>query len=124
MKFLTVVAVAASSLVAMVSACPSLQINNPTPGSVWTAGKKMTVSWSGNCKKMGEAGRNATVDLVTGPASAVRYVATLGVLNCAGKKNSTSFNIPRGTESGSSYAIIVRTTPEPSFSYSFQIKGR
>ena len=72
---------------------------------------------------MGEAGRKVTVDLVTGPENAVRYVATLGVLNCTGKKKSASFNLPRGTESGS-YAIIVRTTPQPSFSYNFEVKGR
>jgi len=122
MKFLAVVAVAASSLVAMASA-DLLQIKNPTQGSVWTAGKKMTVSWSGNCKNMGEAGRNVTVDLVTGPPEALRWSATLGVLNCAGKKKSASFNIPRSSESGS-YTVIVRTAPQPSFSYSFQIKGR
>ncbi|KAK3821138.1 MAG: hypothetical protein J3Q66DRAFT_332692 [Benniella sp.] len=123
MKFLAVVAVAASSLVAMASAKP-LQIKSPASESVWTVGKKITVSWSGNCKKMGEAGRNVTVDLVTGPPSALRWAATLGHLDCTGSKKTKSLKIPRSVDSGSLYTIIVRTTPEPSLSYNFEVKGR
>ncbi|KAF9349094.1 hypothetical protein BGX34_002055 [Mortierella sp. NVP85] len=121
MKFLAVVAVAASSLVAMVSAKP-LQINNPTPGSVWTAGKKMTVSWSGNCKSMGEFGRKVPVDLVNGPPSAFRYVATLGHINCTGKNVKANFVIPTDIDSGP-YALIIRTTPQPSYTDTFQIES-
>ncbi|KAK3821140.1 MAG: hypothetical protein J3Q66DRAFT_386055 [Benniella sp.] len=125
MKFLAVVAVAASSLVAIASACVNpLQIKSPAPASVWTAGKKITVSWSGDCKDMDEAGRNVTVDLVTGPASAVRFVTTLGQIDCAGSKNSTSFNLPRSIDSGYEYALIVRTVPEMSMSYNFAVKRR
>ncbi|KAK3821134.1 MAG: hypothetical protein J3Q66DRAFT_332690 [Benniella sp.] len=123
MKFLAVVAIAASSLVAMASAKP-LQIKSPASESVWIAGKKITVSWSGNCKKMGEAGQKATVDLIAGPPSAVHYVATLGYLDCTGSKKTKSFNLPGGIDSDNTYAVIVRTVPEPSLSYNFEVKGR
>ncbi|KAF9353193.1 hypothetical protein BGX34_011744 [Mortierella sp. NVP85] len=122
MKFLAVVAVAASSLVTMASAKP-LQINNPTQGSVWTAGKKGFLGWSGNCKKMGSRGLNVTVDIVTGPAEAVRYVATLGHIDCTGSIVKQTFTVPTTIESGA-YALIVRTTPQPSFSNHFEIRGR
>ncbi|KAK3821136.1 MAG: hypothetical protein J3Q66DRAFT_386053 [Benniella sp.] len=121
MKFLAVGAVAASSLVAMASA-DLLQMHSPYPGTVWTAGENMTVSWFGNCKKMGKVGRKVPVDLVTGPASAVRYVATLGHINCAGTNINAKFVIPVDIDNGP-YALIVRTTPQPSYTDTFQIEG-
>lgn len=121
MKFIATVAVAVSSLVAMASA-DMLQINNPTQGSIWTAGKTEFVGWTGNCNSMGAAGQNVTVDIVTGPANAVRYVATLGHLNCAGTNVRTDFTVPADIQSGT-YALIVRTNPDPSYTNSFQINN-
>ncbi|KAK3821141.1 MAG: hypothetical protein J3Q66DRAFT_148240, partial [Benniella sp.] len=121
MKFLATILVAVSSLVAMASAQP-LQINNPTQGSVWTTNSEGYLAWSGNCKNMGNAGRNVTVDIVTGTASAVRYVATLGHINCRSPIDHKTFIVPT-IESGT-YALIVRTTPRPSLTNFFEIKRR
>ncbi|KAK3821391.1 MAG: hypothetical protein J3Q66DRAFT_333209 [Benniella sp.] len=121
MKFIASVAVAASSLVALATA-DLLQINNPTQGTVWAAGESVFVGWSGNCNSMGAAATNVTVDIVTGPAAAVRYVATLGHLDCSGANVKTNFVVPPTIESGE-YALIVRTTPQPSFTNAFRINN-
>ncbi|KAF9353644.1 hypothetical protein BGX34_011456 [Mortierella sp. NVP85] len=121
MKFIASVAVAASSLVALATA-DLLQINNPTQGTVWNAGENVFVGWSGNCNSMGSAATNVTVDIVTGPAAAVRYVATLGHLDCSGANVKTNFVVPATIETGE-YALIVRTTPQPSFTNSFKINN-
>ncbi|KAF9988226.1 hypothetical protein BGZ65_010366 [Modicella reniformis] len=120
MKFITV-AVVASSLVAMASA-DMLQINNPTAGSIWNAGKSEFVGWTGNCASMGSAGQNVTVDIVQGPSNAVRFVATLGRLDCSGANTRTDFTVPQAIPSGL-YALIVRTNPEASYTNSFQINN-
>ncbi|KAF8926505.1 hypothetical protein EDD21DRAFT_410984 [Dissophora ornata] len=121
MKFLAAIAVAASSLVALATA-DMLQINNPTAGSTWTTGRSEFVGWSGNCALMGEAGKNVTVDLINGPSTAVRYVATLGQLDCSGKNTTAYFTVPNTIASGQ-YSIIVRTQPTGQESYTniFQI---
>ncbi|KAG0263726.1 hypothetical protein BG011_008239 [Mortierella polycephala] len=123
MKFITTVAVVASSMVAMATA-DLLQINNPTVGSVWTIGKKEFVGWSGNCASMGNAGKNVTVDLVEGPAGTVRYVATLGTLDCSGSLTRADFEVPETIKPGE-YAIVVRTEPSTQASYTnaFEIKS-
>ena len=122
MKFLATIVVAVSSLVAMASA-DMLQINNPTQGTVWTTDEWVFLGWSGNCKKMGNSGRNVTVDIVTGPPNALRYVATLGHINCRGNSVKQNFIVPTNIESGM-YALIVRTTPQASFTNLFEIKRR
>ncbi|KAG0360024.1 hypothetical protein BC939DRAFT_435485 [Gamsiella multidivaricata] len=123
MKFLATVAIVASSLAAIATA-DMLQINNPTQGSTWTTGKSEFVGWTGNCASMGDAGKNVTVDLVTGPASAVRYVATLGTLDCSGSLTRADFTVPDSIATGQ-YAIIVRTQPQGQESYTnnFQINS-
>jgi hypothetical protein len=121
MKFIASVAIAASSLVALATA-DLLQINNPTQGTTWSAGENVFVGWSGNCNSMGAAATNVTVDIVTGPAAAVRYVATLGHLDCSGANVKTNFVVPASIETGE-YALIVRTTPQPSFTNAFKINN-
>jgi hypothetical protein len=121
MKFIATVAVVASSLAAMATA-DMLQINNPTAGSVWAAGKSEFVGWTGNCASMGALGQNVTVDIVEGPSSAVRFVATLGHLDCSGANTRTDFIVPDTIKSGP-YALIVRTTPQASYTNSFQINS-
>jgi hypothetical protein len=121
MKFLATVTVAICSLAAMASA-NGLQVNNPTQGTVWTAGESVFVAWGRDCKGMGKAGRKVPVDLVTGPAHAVRYVATLGNLNCSGSSKRADFTVPDNLETGT-YAVIIRTLPNPSYSNTFQINN-
>ncbi|KAF9189269.1 hypothetical protein BGZ51_009716 [Haplosporangium sp. Z 767] len=124
MKFTTTVAVVASSLVAMATA-DLLQINNPTLGSVWTIGEKEFVGWTGNCASMGNDGKNVTVDLVEGPSGTVRYVTTLGTLDCSGSQTRADFVVPETVKPGK-YAIVVRTLPPEQNSYTntFEIKAK
>ncbi|KAG0303343.1 hypothetical protein BGZ98_006780 [Dissophora globulifera] len=123
MKFIATLAVVASSMAALVSA-DMLQISNPTMGSVWTTGQAEFVGWSGNCASMGAAGKNVTVDLLTGPSSAVRYVATLGTLDCTGSNARADFTVSNSIAAGT-YSIIVRTQPtgQESYTNQFQINN-
>ncbi|KAF9290441.1 hypothetical protein BGZ68_007069 [Mortierella alpina] len=122
MKFTSSVIVAASSLVALVSA-DMLQINNPTTGSTWTTGVPSFVGWTGNCNALGSTiGKNVTIDLVNGPANAVRYVATLGGLDCTGTNTRSDVTVPNTVAPGM-YSIIVRTGDQASYSNVFQINN-
>ncbi|KAG0222920.1 hypothetical protein B0O80DRAFT_504519 [Mortierella sp. GBAus27b] len=118
MKF-TTLAVVASSLVAMATA-DMLQINNPTQGTEWKTGSPVFVGWTGNCASMGAAGKNVTVDIVEGPSTAVRFVHTLGYLDCSSTKTREDFSVPDAIKTGQ-YALIVRTAPQESYTNSFLI---
>ncbi|KAG0365961.1 hypothetical protein BGX24_003891 [Mortierella sp. AD032] len=121
MKFSTTLLVAATTLAAYVNA-DMLQINNPTAGTVWTAGVSNFVGWTGNCASMGEAAKNVTVILNTGPSDAVRYVATLGTLDCSGSSTRTDLTVPLTVTSGT-YSIVVRTDPQLSYTNMFTINN-
>ncbi|KAG9327763.1 hypothetical protein KVV02_000209 [Mortierella alpina] len=122
MKFVSSILIAASSLVALASA-DMLQINNPTTGSTWTTGIPSFVGWSGNCNSLGGTiGKNVTIDLVNGPANAVRYVATLGGLDCTGTNTRSDVTVPNTVAPGM-YSIIVRTGDMASYSNVFQINN-
>ncbi|KAG0214294.1 hypothetical protein BGX28_002402 [Mortierella sp. GBA30] len=121
MKFTTSLIVAAASLAASVSA-DMIQINNPTAGTVWTAGVSNFVGWTGNCASMGEAAKNVTVILNTGPSEAVRYVATLGTLDCSASSTRTDLTVPLTITSGT-YSIVVRTDPQLSYTNMFTINN-
>ncbi|KAF9128305.1 hypothetical protein BGW39_005177 [Mortierella sp. 14UC] len=119
MKFSTTLLVATTTLAAYVHA-DMLQINNPTAGTVWTAGVSNFVGWTGNCASMGAAAKNVTVILNTGPSDAVRYVATLGTLDCSGSSTRTDLTVPLTVTSGT-YSIVVRTDPQLSYTNMFTI---
>ncbi|KAG0285323.1 hypothetical protein BGZ96_010391 [Linnemannia gamsii] len=121
MKFSTTLLVAATTLAAYVHA-DMLQINNPTAGTVWTAGVSNFVGWTGNCASMGAAAKNVTVILNTGPSDAVRYVATLGTLDCSGSSTRTDLTVPTSVSSGT-YSIVVRTDPQLSYTNMFTINN-
>ncbi|KAF9573187.1 hypothetical protein EC968_008929 [Mortierella alpina] len=121
MKFTTSLLVAATTLAASVSA-DMIQINNPTAGTVWTAGVANFVGWTGNCASMGEAAKNVTVILNTGPSEAVRYVATLGTLDCSSSSTRTDLTVPLSVASGT-YSIVVRTDPQLSYTNMFTINN-
>ncbi|KAF9173139.1 hypothetical protein BGX21_009209 [Mortierella sp. AD011] len=121
MKFTTTLLAATATLAAFVNA-DMLQINNPTAGTVWTAGVSNFVGWSGNCASMGTSAKNVTVILNTGPSEAVRYVATLGTLDCSGTNTRTDLTVPLTIPSGT-YSIVVRTDPELSYTNMFTIKN-
>ncbi|KAF8982021.1 hypothetical protein BGZ46_001922 [Entomortierella lignicola] len=119
MKFITAITLSAAALVATVSA-DMLQLNNPTDGTIWKTGIPNFVGWSGNCASMGIDSKAVKVDLVNGPATAVRYVATLGTLDCSGTNTRADMIVPSTVTSGQ-YAIVVRTSPQQSYTNSFQI---
>ncbi|KAF9437946.1 hypothetical protein BGZ76_010489 [Entomortierella beljakovae] len=119
MKPFTTIIFTAAALVATVSA-DMLQINNPTDGTVWKTGVPNFVGWTGNCASMGNDSKAVKVDLVNGPSTAVRYVATLGTLDCSGSNTRADMTVPSTVPSGQ-YAIVVRTSPQQSYTNSFQI---
>ncbi|KAG0239296.1 hypothetical protein BGX31_002861 [Mortierella sp. GBA43] len=99
-----------------------LQINNPTDGTVWKTGVSNFVGWSGNCASMENESKMVKVDLVNGPSTAVRYVATLGTLDCSGSNTRADMTVPNTVPSGQ-YAIVVRTSPQQSYTNSFRIES-
>ncbi|KAF9191086.1 hypothetical protein BGZ51_007795 [Haplosporangium sp. Z 767] len=121
MKFTTTLLAAATTLAAYVNA-DMLQINNPTAGTIWTAGVSNFVGWTGNCASMGDAAKNVTVILNTGPSEAVRYVATLGTLDCSGSSTRTDLTVPLSVATGT-YSIVVRTDPQLSYTNMFTINN-
>ncbi|KAF9114302.1 hypothetical protein BGX27_011203 [Mortierella sp. AM989] len=121
MKFTTTLLAVTATLATVVNA-DMLQINNPTAGTVWTAGVSNFVGWTGNCASMGAAAKNVTVILNTGPSDAVRYVATLGTLDCSGSSTRTDLTVPTTIASGT-YSIVVRTDPELSYTNMFTINN-
>ncbi|KAF9927313.1 hypothetical protein FBU30_003342 [Linnemannia zychae] len=121
MRISTALFVTAATLATYVHA-DMLQINNPTAGTVWTAGVSNFVGWTGNCASMGAAAKNVTVILNTGPSEAVRYVATLGTLDCSGSSTRTDLTVPLTVSSGT-YSIVVRTDPQLSYTNMFTINN-
>ncbi|KAF9952547.1 hypothetical protein BGZ72_006127 [Mortierella alpina] len=112
---------AAASLVAVASA-QTLQINNPTQGTVWNVGEKNFVGWTNNCASMGNASRAVKIELVEGPANTVRYVADVGVLDCSGGATRADATVPDTVKTGM-YSIRVLTSPDPSYSPAFQVNN-
>ncbi|GJJ75288.1 hypothetical protein EMPS_07646 [Entomortierella parvispora] len=120
MKFAAVALVA--SAVAAVASADMLQIYNPTAGTQWTIGESVFIGWSGNCASMGAAGKNVTVDFNQGPADAVRFAGNLGLLDCSGASVRQDFTVPSTLTPGA-YSIVVRTSPQPSYTNEFTILG-
>ncbi|KAF9392778.1 hypothetical protein CPB97_010154 [Podila verticillata] len=121
MKLTTTLLAAAMTMAAYVNA-DMIQVNNPTVGTVWTAGVSNFVGWTGNCASMGPSATNVTVILNTGPSEAVRYVATLGTLDCSASSTRTDLTVPLSVPSGT-YSIVVRTAPELSYTNMFTINN-
>ncbi|KAF9904681.1 hypothetical protein EC991_002428 [Linnemannia zychae] len=120
-SFIVAIAFSAAALVGTVSA-DMLQINNPTDGTVWKTGVPNFVGWTGNCASMGNDSKAVKVDLVNGPSTAVRYVATLGTLDCSGSNTRADMTVPSTVASGE-YAIVVRTAPQQSYTNAFKIEN-
>ncbi|KAF8923836.1 hypothetical protein EDD21DRAFT_380016 [Dissophora ornata] len=120
MKFLAV-AIAAASVAAVANA-QAIQINNPTDGTVWTAGSSGYISWTSNCAAMGNSSRAVDIQLIDGPSTAVRFVADLGNLDCSGNTTSLTITVPTTVATGS-YSLRVLTLPTNSYSTTFQINN-
>ncbi|KAF9184122.1 hypothetical protein BGZ51_003560 [Haplosporangium sp. Z 767] len=119
MKFITTIAIAASTLVAATTA-QRIAIYNPTVGSQWTVGKVEFLGWTGNCAGMGNDSRTVGVELVNGPAEHVSFVADLGTIDCSGAVTKADITIGSSVKSGP-YSIRVKTSPEVSYSNEFTI---
>ncbi|KAH7046144.1 hypothetical protein BKA57DRAFT_465816 [Linnemannia elongata] len=122
MKSFITFAATASLLLGTVVSADMLQINNPTDGTVWKTGVPNFVGWTGNCASMGNDAKAVKVDLVNGPSTAVRYVATLGTLDCSGSNTRADMTVPSTVASGE-YAIVVRTSPQQSYTNAFKIEN-
>ncbi|KAG0360568.1 hypothetical protein BGZ54_009485 [Gamsiella multidivaricata] len=120
MKFISALAVAATAIA--VSSAQSIQISNPITGSQWTAGNTEFLQWSGNCASMGNSSHAVPVELVDGPSTAVRFVAALGTIDCSGNTTRANIAVPTTVSSGV-YSIRVVTTPQTSYSTTFQINN-
>ncbi|KAI1307042.1 hypothetical protein EDD11_004587 [Mortierella claussenii] len=119
MKFIAAAAAVAS--LAAVSA-QTLQISNPTAGTVWTSGGDGYISWSGNCANLGNnSSKTVEIQLVDGPSTAVRYVATIGQLDCSGSTFNKHIVVPDNVTSAT-YSLRVLTQPE-SYSQQFQLNN-
>ena len=122
MKSFITFATTASLLLGTVVSADMLQINNPTDGTVWKTGVPNFVGWTGNCASMGSDSKAVKVDLVNGPSTAVRYIATLGTLDCSGSNTRADMTVPSTVASGE-YAIVVRTSPQQSYTNAFKIEN-
>ncbi|KAG0334694.1 hypothetical protein BG004_000312 [Podila humilis] len=71
---------------------------------------------------MGNDSKAVKVDLVNGPPNAVRYVATLGTLDCSSSNTRADMIVP-GTVVSGEYSIVVRTAPQQSYTNSFKINN-
>ncbi|KAG0375018.1 hypothetical protein BGX24_009645 [Mortierella sp. AD032] len=124
MKFAVVAALA----LAAVASAQNLQINDPTPSTVWTAGKTGYIRWTGVCTNLGRpAAENVKVQLVKGPENSVQFVADLGMINCLVAENN-SITLPVPTEAQGSplesgkYSLRFVLTPDQ-YSNAFTINA-
>ncbi|KAG0292824.1 hypothetical protein BGZ96_003595 [Linnemannia gamsii] len=124
MKSLTTFAATAAFLMigTTIVSADMLQINNPTDGTEWKTGVPNFVGWTGNCASMGNDSKAVKVDLVNGPSTAVRYIATLGTLDCSGSNTRADMTVPSTVASGT-YAIVIRTAPQQSYTNAFKIEN-
>ncbi|KAF9081956.1 hypothetical protein BGX29_008330 [Mortierella sp. GBA35] len=113
MKFLA----AAATLALATVASAQIQITDPTKGSVWKVETPNYIGWTGTCASMGAAAKAVDVEVVNGPADAVKYVVTIGTLDCSTTSNtSVKLSVPKETSSGpfesGLYSLRIKTIPE------------
>lgn len=99
-----------------------LLISNPTLGTRWKVGEEVFLQWKGSCASMGSGARSVDVNLMTGPESALRFVAKLASIDCSGSNTRKEFVIPANDvpQSGK-YSLQVQTGPRMSYSNLFTI---
>ncbi|GJJ72707.1 hypothetical protein EMPS_05065 [Entomortierella parvispora] len=100
-----------------------LLISNPTLGTTWKVGDEVFLQWKGNCASMGPAAKSVDVNLMTGPDTALRFVAKLASIDCSGTNTRKSFVIPASDipQSGK-YSLQVLTSPRTSYSNIFTME--
>ncbi|KAG0263056.1 hypothetical protein BG011_009349 [Mortierella polycephala] len=100
-----------------------LSISNPTKGTTWKVGESVFLQWNGNCASMGSpAAQSVDVNLMSGPSTALRFVAKMASIDCSGSESRKEFTIPSEvvTQPGD-YSLQVQTEPQLSYSNIFAI---
>ncbi|KAK3814773.1 MAG: hypothetical protein J3R72DRAFT_461671 [Linnemannia gamsii] len=103
-----------------------LSISNPTSGTKWKVGDLVFLQWKGNCASMGSpAAKMVDVNLMSGPSTALRFVAKLASIDCSNTNTRKEFTIPADlgklVEKDIEYSLQVQTEPQPSYSPTFGI---
>ncbi|KAG0327036.1 hypothetical protein BGZ99_008486 [Dissophora globulifera] len=103
-----------------------LSISNPTKGTTWKVGETVFLQWKGNCASMGSpAAKSVDVNLMSGPDTALRFVAKLASIDCSGSETRKEFSIPADVVALSGdYSLQVQTEPKTSYSNIFTIQSK
>ncbi|KAF9275706.1 hypothetical protein BGZ68_010580 [Mortierella alpina] len=124
MIFKTAATFAALASLMAVAQADMLSISNPTKGTTWKVADTVFLQWKGNCASMGAAAaKSVDVNLMSGPDTALRFVAKLASIDCSGSETRKEFVIPADVvvESGN-YSLQVQTEPQLSYSNIFSIE--
>ncbi|KAG0200498.1 hypothetical protein BGX28_006449 [Mortierella sp. GBA30] len=122
MKSTALIAFAASAL-ASVATAQMLSYGAPITGTVWTAGKTETVTWSNDCSTLPNTTFPITLNVqVNGLQVAVAGVGPIGELDCAAA-GSTTVTVPATVPQGSLYSILVVNGGLQSYSALFTINS-
>ncbi|KAF8937547.1 hypothetical protein EDD21DRAFT_351281 [Dissophora ornata] len=102
-----------------------LSISNPAKGTKWKVGETVFLQWKGNCALMADSAAKAVdVNLMSGPETALRFVAKLASIDCSDTDTRKEFTIPSNVVAYSgSYSLQVQTEPQPSYSNIFTIEN-
>ncbi|KAF9141393.1 hypothetical protein BGX30_004893 [Mortierella sp. GBA39] len=104
-----------------------LSLSNPTSGTTWKVGDTVFLQWKGNCASMGSpAAKTVDVNLMSGPSTALRFVAKLASIDCSNTNTRKEFTIPADlaklVKKDNDYSLQVQTEPQPSYSPTFKIE--
>ncbi|KAG0296671.1 hypothetical protein BGZ96_008841 [Linnemannia gamsii] len=104
-----------------------LSLSNPTSGTIWKVGDTVFLQWKGNCASMGSpAAKMVDVNLMSGPSTALRFVAKLASIDCSNTNTRKEFTIPADlaklVNKDDVYSLQVQTEPQPSYSPTFKIE--
>ncbi|KAF9142268.1 hypothetical protein BG015_000987 [Linnemannia schmuckeri] len=104
-----------------------LSLSNPTSGTIWKVGDTVFLQWKGNCASMGSpAAKTVDVNLMSGPSTALRFVAKLASIDCSNTNTRKEFTIPADlaklVKKDDDYSLQVQTEPQPSYSPTFKIE--
>lgn len=105
-----------------------LSLSNPTSGTIWKVGDTVFLQWKGNCASMGSpAAKMVDVNLMSGPSTALRFVAKLASIDCSNTNTRKEFTIPADlaklVKKEDDYSLQVQTEPQPSYSPTFKIES-
>ncbi|KAF9120410.1 hypothetical protein BGW39_011394 [Mortierella sp. 14UC] len=119
-------AIAALALAAVASA-QQIQINDPTPSTVWKAGQLGYIRWTGTCADLGAAGKAVKVDIINGPFDSVHFVVELGTIDCTNaQNNSAQLPVPKEVQGApletGKYALRINL-PVQQYSPNFTISN-